>query len=390
MKKMISFFVLIIFFVFNKNIILYAQSDVFAEYGIENEQNTKDGTIDEMINSIEDEEINEMLDEFFSYDISFKAMLSELISGKIPFNFDTVWELVKQVFVSEINENKESLIAVFLLCVMAALFTNFTKVLESGNVADIGFYILYLLLTAILLKSFQITYGIASDVLMHMTEFMKVLLPTFFVTVVAAGGAHTALVYYEFILTAIYIVEVILQKIVLPLCNVYVIINIINQISREDLFSKMTQLLYQIILWIIKWMFAIVMGINFVHSIITPAVDEFKGSMFNRAITSVPGVGNTLGGMSDVVIGSGVLIKNSVGAAILILLVMLTITPIVKIFICMFLYRLTAAVIQPISDKRMILCVETTAKASQLLLKCVVTTMSLLFLTMAVVTVATG
>jgi len=380
-KKISLYFILIFVLVFCMGETVYADEDM---YGMDSED------MNYMLDSIDDEEVNEMLDEIFSYDIDFKTMVSQIIKGELPLNSDTIFELLKQVLLAEINENKKSLLAVFMLCVMAALFTNFTKVLESGNVADIGFYILYLLLVAILLKSFQITFSIASNVILQMTSFMKVLLPTFFVTVVAAKGANTALIFYEFILTAIYTVEVVLQKFVLPLCNVYVIVNLINQISKEDLFSKMAELLRQIILWIIKWLFAIVMGINIVHSIITPAVDEFKGSMLNKALSSVPGVGNTFGGMSDVVIGSGVLIKNGVGVAILILLVMLTITPIVKIFVCMLLYRLTAALIQPVSDKRMLCCVETTAKGSYLLLKCVVTTMSLLFLTMAIITVATS
>lgn len=345
---------------------------------------------DEILDNIDDEEINELLDEIFDEKLDFKLMVKQVISGEKSLDFNTLCEMAGSVFLSEIKNNKESMVSVFILCVMAALFTNFTKVYDTGNVADIGFYIIYLLLIAILLSSFRVTFKIASDVLIQMTSFMKVLLPAFCVTIVAAKGASTALIFYEFILTAIYVVEVILQKIALPLCKIYVIINLINQISKEDLFSKMGELIRQVVLWIIKWMFAIVMGINIVHSIISPAMDEFRNSTLNKALSRLPGVGGAFGTVSDVVIGSGVLIKNGVGTIILILLVLLTITPLVKLFVCMIMYKITAAIMQPVGNKRMIFCVETISNGTYLLIKCVVATMALFFLTMAIITVAAG
>ena len=273
---------------------------------------------------------------------------------------------------------------------MAALFTNFTKVLDKGSAAQIGFYILFLLLIAVLLRSFSVTYEIASSLLNQMTRFMKVLLPAFFVTIIAAKGANTALIFYQIILVSIYMVETLLLKFVLPLCNVYVVINLINQISKEDLFSKMGELLKNIIVWAVKWLFAFVMGINAVHSIIAPAVDQFKNSVFSKTISAIPGIGSTMGGISDVVIGSGVLIKNGVGTAILILLSLLILTPMVKLFCCMLMYKLTAALIQPVSDKRMINMVDAVSLGTGLLIKCVSSVAALFFLTMAVLTVAAG
>ncbi len=347
-------------------------------------------SVEDMLSGIDDSQINDMLNEMFSEKVSFNVLVRQLLNGEVKFDADLIVSMIKSVFFQELRDNKKSLTAVFILCVMAALFSNFTKVLEKDGVSQIGFYILYMLLIAILFQSFSITYEIASTLLIQMTKFMKVLLPAFFVTVVAAKGATTALVFYEFILTAIYIVELLLLKFALPLCSIFVVINLINQISKEDLFSKMGSLIKQFVLWSIKWLFAVVMGINAIHSILAPAVDEFKNSIFHKTVSAIPGIGNTLSGVSDVVVGSGVLIKNGVGGAILILLVLLIVTPLMKLFFCMIMYKVTAALIQPVSDKRMINMVETVGDASYLLLKCVSSVSALFFLTMAILTLAAG
>ena len=129
-----------------------ASGSVFSE-----EINFNENT-EEILDSIEDKEINELLEEIFEENVDFKTMVKQILSGEMKFDLNTLGELCSKVFLSEIQENKKSLISVFILCVMAALFSNFTKVLEAGNVADIGYYILYLLLIAILLRSFSVTF----------------------------------------------------------------------------------------------------------------------------------------------------------------------------------------------------------------------------------------
>lgn len=399
--KLVILVIITVFFIGAYNVQAFENAPNSQEYNeteynksnvdMQNEmEQMEDIAIEDMLDEIDDSTINEMLNEMFDEKISFNVMVKQLLNGETEFNGKTVMEMIKTVLFKELSENKNSLIAVFLLCVMSALFANFTKVLEKGSVAEIGFYIIYLLLIAILFRSFSITFEIASSLLTQMTKFMKVLLPAFFVTVVAAKGASTALIFYEFILMTIYIVEFLLLKFALPLCSMFVVINLINQISKEDLFSKMAELIKQAVLWIIKWLFAIVMGINAIHSILAPALDEFKNSVFNKTVSAIPGIGNTLGGVSDVVIGSGVLIKNGVGGAILILLALLICTPLLKLCCCMLMYKVTVALIQPVSDKRMVNMVGTVGDGALLLIKCVSSVSALFFLTMAILTLAAG
>ncbi len=76
-------------------------------------------------------------------------------------------------------------------------------------------------------------------------------------------------------------------------------------------------------------------------------------------------------------------------AASVVVLLALCSGPMVKIGVMAFLYRLLAAVIQPVSDKRMIGCISSAGEGGRLLGKVVVTTTVMFLVTIAMVTAAT-
>lgn len=345
---------------------------------------------EDLLEELDFTEVEQMLDETLDENISFREMVSDLISGKLPLDGETVYRIVKQAFLSEIGQNMSSMIYVLLLAVLSAVLTNFTRVFEQSRTADIGFYIVYLLLLAVLIQSFGTVHGVAELVLGQMTEFMKLLMPTYMLTIAASGGGTTAAVFYEFLIALIYAVNFVLFRLLLPLCNIYVVLSLVNYISREDMLSKTAELVKSAIRWGLRTMLTVVVGLNIVQGIITPAVDSFKTSTIHKAVSAVPGIGGTMNAVTEAVIGSGMLIKNGVGVGILILLVLISLIPVAKMGMFLLLYKITGALIQPVSDKRMLDCISTVGEGARLLLKCVTTSLILFFLTVAILTVSTS
>lgn len=345
---------------------------------------------EDLLDDIEFDEIEELLNETLEEDISFEQMVREIIKGEIPVDKGVIGHLLEKSFFAELKHHGRAMIYVLILSVLSAVLTNFTKVFERSQTADIGFYIVYLLLLAILIQSFQTVNSIAESVLGQMTEFMKLLMPVYMITIAAAKGGTTATVFYEFLIMLIYGVNFVLFRILLPLCNVYVVLGLVNYISKEDMLSKLTGLIKQLITWGLKTLLGVVIGLNIVQGLITPALDTFKTSTMHKAVSAIPGVGNTMNAVTEVVIGSGMLIKNGIGVGILIVLAFISLVPILKMSISMLLYKLVAAVIQPITDKRMSDCIHIVSEGTRLLLKCVTTSVVLFFVTVAILAVSTS
>jgi stage III sporulation protein AE len=93
--------------------------------------------------------------------------------------------------------------------------------------------------------------------------------------------------------------------------------------------------------------------------------------------------------MAEVAIGTAVLVKNGIGMAGAVICVALCIVPLAQSACIVLVYKLAAAVIQPVSDKRIVGCIETVGEGCRMLLRVIFTTGLLFLLTIAVVSAVT-
>ena len=133
-----------------------------------------------------------------------------------------------------------------------------------------------------------------------------------------------------------------------------------------------------------------IIGLNIIQGLLTPAIDAVKRSLVLKGGEALPIVGDAIGGAAEVVLGTAVLIKNGIGVAGMIICLVMCLVPIIQIAITSLMYQLIAALIQPVSDKRMVNCVSSVANGSKILLKIVFTTGVLFLITIAVVATTTG
>lgn len=219
---------------------------------------------------------------------------------------------------------------------------------------------------------------------------MKVLSPTYFLCMAVAKGSISSLAFYQLILILIYLVELLVVRFVIPLVRVYLMVQILNFLSGEEYLSKTGELLETVISWVMKLMLTLVTGVGVIQGILSPAVDQVKRNTLTKGAQMIPGIGDALGGMTEIVLGTAVLIKNAVGMAGALLAVGICIFPILNMAVVTLMYKLIAALIQPISDRRIVEAVASVGNACQMLMKVVFTTAVLFLITIAVAAVSTG
>ena len=129
-------------------------------------------------------------------------------------------------------------------------------------------------------------------------------------------------------------------------------------------------------------------GFNTIQGILSPVIDALKSTAFSRAVRAVPGIGSVAGSVTDVLLGSAVLIKNGIGAAALVVIALLCLAPILKLGLLTLILELAAALIQPVSDKRMTGCAAGVGRSIRLLLQAAFTSAVLFVITIVVVTVS--
>ena len=331
------------------------------------------------------ETVNELLGE---ETFSVRQALEKILAGEEVFTPDFVLETVRGFLYEHLLADREVLFQVVLLVILAALFANFTNVFSGSQAGEASFYIVYMLLLALLIHSFGELSAELSGSLEDLTAFMQALMPSYFLAVTAASGTATAMVFYEMVFGVIYLTQVLLLKAVIPGIQAYVIIELINYLHKEDFLSKMADLLKTILEWTMRTITAVVIGMELIQNMVSPALDSLKRDALGKTAASIPGIGNVINGATEVALGTAVLIRNCLGVMGIVVLVLLGLPPVIKLAMNSLVYKLLAALLQPVSDRRMTGCLSAMGEGCRLLLKVLLTLELLLLITIAILSVS--
>ncbi|MCC8045448.1 MAG: stage III sporulation protein AE [Clostridiales bacterium] len=332
-------------------------------------------------------EIEESLSELLQADdFSFWDTVKKLIAGEIPLSMDLIVDTVSAVFLDELLQQKKLIWQILLIAIASAVFSNFVRVFDSHQISDVSFYMTYLMLSALLMRSFLSLENLVSETCGTMFTFMEILLPSYLITVVLSAGTVTAIGFYQVSLLAVGLLEAVIGRLILPAIRAYILILILNQLSREDYFSGIAGLLETVITWSVKTVLGIVVGLGAVQCLVAPAVDSLKSTALGRAIAMIPGVGTILGAAVQTVAGSAVVIKNAVGVAGILALAVICLTPLARLAACVLLFRALRAVVWPVCEKRLTDGIESICRGSVLLLRVLSSSFAIFAVLLAMIT----
>lgn len=361
-----------VFFCINTTSMAYASNDLYDD--------------------INYDEIQEVIDNIMERgdSIDFSDYVNKLISGEEAFSLSGIGNKLIQSIRGEINGHLTTFGRLISISLIAAIFTNLSMAFKYQQVSETGYYVTYLLLFALLISSFISASNIASTVIGEVLDFMKALVPSYFMSVALSSGSMSSFAFYKIALMIITLVDFIIIRAVIPLVNFYLIIVLSNNLSKEDMLSKLAGFLEIIIKWTLRSLLAAVIGFQTIQGLIVPVVDQVKRSVIFKASSALPGVGNTIGSVAETVIGSGMLLKNAIGVAGLVVIIIICTIPIIQLLAVTLIYKFSSAALQPISDKRIIECISASAKSAQMLLQCVVVGAILFLLSITIVAISTG
>ena len=323
---------------------------------------------DRVWDEISSVDIQEMMDRMLgSSTFSFSEYVTSLMHGQLPFSIESVLRTVIDGLAANLQQEKKMYIYLILIAVIGAMLSNFTSLLQGKQVAETAFYAVYMLFFSLLLASFTRIAAIAGDTLTQLLDFMKVLSPSYFMTMAFSQGALSSGVYYQFTLVLITMVDFVLVKFALPAIHIYFLLRIANQLSKQDMFSKMSELIHDVVKFVMKTMFGIMMGLNVIQGLVVPITSQLESSAVIKLSGAIPGVGSTISSVTSTVLLAGNLVKNSVGAAGIIAVLFYCGIPLLKLAENRFGVQLRGALVQPVSDSRVTACVGALVESLKLL-----------------------
>lgn len=319
-------------------------------------------------------------------DLSFSDLVLELLQGKLPSGISGLLGEVWRLLFSYLGGQKQLAVQILLIALFSAVCTNFIRVFENSQIADISFYMMYLLIGTLLIGAFAEMQALTVNTLKSLFRFVTLLLPAYVVTIVFSAGSVSALGFYELTLLSVHILQLLFIKMVLPLIQIYVVFLFFNQLTQEDLFSQASEFLKTLLEWILKTTTAILVGLQTIQCLVAPAVDTLKNSTAHRIVKALPGVGGLMDSAAETIAGSALVIKNAVGVAGMIVVLLICLLPFLKLGLSVLLFRLLCALLQPISEKRMVDCIRSFSDGVMLLMKTMLAGLAVFLVSLAMIT----
>lgn len=346
--------------------------------------------VEQWLETIDMGAVNEGVKELFpELSIDGTRLLRMIMQGEVKEAAAMLAEQVKNETTGKILGMKQIFISILVLGILSALFSEFSDLFAGRQLAQAGFYFLYLFLLVVLTKVFGSACEVAEETVENIVLFIKMFIPTYFIAVGTAQGTATAACYYQLMLAAVYLVESFLGAVLMPFISSYVLLALLNGVWVEEKLSLLLELMKKGIIMVLKLLLGAVTGFSLVQAVIVPIADGLKISAVKKAVMSIPGIGGVAEGVAELLLGAAVLLKNSLGVLLLVLLAGVCLMPVIQLLALTLTVKLAAAVAGIVSDKRLAGCADKVGEGCFLLLRCVFTCVALFFIVIAVIAYAT-
>ncbi len=361
----------------------------------ETPEETGEGYLDRFMGELDFTELDELIDtELFPAQqekIRFSDVVEKLLTdGADGFDASIVKEWIFDALFYEMDAGKTLMVEAVLLAVGFSLLKNFSGAFKQAYISEICFLLVYGILAVLLLQSFAIFEEIAAEAISGSVDFMKALIPTFCVSMVFSSGPESSAGFYQLAFLVIYLVQWLFLKVLIPLIQIYVVLELFNHFFEDEKFQNLTELVYGAVNWGMKSAGVLVLGLNAVQSMLSPAKDRLTSGAVSQAAAFGPGVGTRCFGVCELMVGAGIVIKNCGVVAAMLFLLVIGLAPVLKILGMSVIYKLAAAVSEPVADKRIAGCMRGMAQGGMLYLKLVIYCLALFFVTIALTTAASG
>ncbi|HHY09166.1 MAG TPA: stage III sporulation protein AE [Firmicutes bacterium] len=258
-------------------------------------------------------------------------------------------------FLHEIRLSLHLLRQLVVIGILAALLQRLSSSFGSKAVLDLAFAVCFLVMAYIGLQSFRLVLAMAESTVDNMVSFMHSLLPTLSALLMAVGGLTSATIFHPLLWALVSAIAWLVHYLLFPLILFGTAFSLVAQFAVDFPLSRLGGLFRQAVITLLGAFFIIFSGFMAVRGAIAPVADGISLRTAKYLTkTLVPLAGGMFADALEIVVGGSLLIKNGVGAFGLAVIMFLAATPLLKVWAVVLVYKVVAALLEPISDRRLV------------------------------------
>lgn len=240
-----------------------------------------------------------------------------------------------------------------VVAILCGIITNMKSGFISQATGEIVFFACFALVIVLTLSCAAGLIESAENAVRLLKKQMNLAFPILLTLMAGVGGVVSAKAYQPAVALLSGGVAEIVANVILPLFVFTLVFSVVGNLSKSVKLSKLTDFFKSTSVTILAITFTVFTAFMSVQGLTAGAFDSVSIRAAKFATKSyIPILGGYLADGFDLILAGGLLVKNSVGVAGLLLLVSTILSPIIQILAVTFGLKLVAAIVEPATDER--------------------------------------
>lgn len=240
-----------------------------------------------------------------------------------------------------------------VVAILCGIITNMKSGFISQATGEIVFFACFALVIVLTLSCAAGLIESAENAVRLLKKQMNLAFPILLTLMAGVGGVVSAKAYQPAVALLSGGVAEIVANVILPLFVFTLVFSVVGNLSKSVKLSKLTDFFKSTSVTILAITFTVFTAFMSVQGLTAGTFDSVSIRAAKFATKSyIPILGGYLADGFDLILAGGLLVKNSVGVAGLLLLVSTILSPIIQILAVTFGLKLVAAIVEPATDER--------------------------------------
>jgi len=239
----------------------------------------------------------------------------------------------------------------------------------------------FIVLMGICLYSFTAALDLAGKTIDDLVDFSLASLPTLTALLAAQGSLASSALFHPLIIFGINFFGTLIRSVVFPLIYFSAVLGLADHFSPHFKVKKLSGLFKELSMWVLGISMTIFIGILTVQGAagtVADAVSMRTAKYMTGAF--VPVVGKILSDAVETVAGASIILKNGIYLTGVVVLLLLTLFPLLKLAAITLLYKLSAALVEPLGESELGSCLNVMGNSLVLILAALASVGVLFFL----------
>lgn len=291
-------------------------------------------------------------------EFSAKDILKQLNSGDISLAPSEVLRYILRLLLGEVYDGAKLMALVLAMSVLSSYLSGLKSGFGGAAVADCAFYACFTVISGIASAAFYEAALCASQAIENVAVFMRFIVPVLVTTLLTSGAAISAQTLEPTLLAIVEVAVWVIETVFIPGVMISTALNIVNGMSDKFKTDRMVKLLNSAVKWGLSVMLTVFVSLAGLKSIASAGADGLAVKLSKFAASNlIPMIGGILAESVETVLNCSVVIKNSVGILGIICLILIALRPVLKLGALLIIFRITAAVAEPVSEPKLITCI---------------------------------